>query len=300
LEALWSLMMPTFRPVPLLAAFSFLAVSAVAAGAVAEEFRCQRGDLVRRIELRLADDADRLPCEVVYWQDSEAPGRPQSLWNAQHQLDYCRDKAREMVEGLRSAGWSCDATPTASESAVASPGRSAPAAENPTQSAPRPADPAVARPPRGAEPQVPTARPDQPTLRAALARDIQRLDELTADASGGFATEATALGDLNGDGLEDAAVLLTHRVDGAEPTHYLLAYLFDGETFQPVARLNLDAYYKNFAEVGIEDVAAGAVEVLLRVPRPDDPQCCPSGRRQATFGLRERQLIFLKETDPDA
>jgi hypothetical protein len=292
--------MPTFRPVPLLAAFSYVAVSVIAAGAVAEEFRCQRGDLVRRIELRLADDADRLPCEVIYWQDSEAPGRPQSLWNAQHQLDYCRDKAREMVEGLRSAGWSCDATPTESAGAAASPERSAPAAGNPAQSASRPANPAIAKPSRNAERPVPTAQPDQPTLRAALARDIQRLDELTADPSGGFATVATALGDLNGDGLQDAAVLLTHRVDGAPPTHYLLAYLFDGETFQPVARLNLDSYYKNFTEVGIEDVAGGAVEVILHVPRPDDPQCCPSGRRQATFGLRERQLILLKETDPGA
>lgn len=282
--------MPTFRPVPVLATLSFLAVSVIAAGAVAEEFQCQRGELVRRIEVRFADDADRLPCEVIYWRDSEAPGQPQSLWNAEHQLDYCQDRAREMVEQLENAGWACAATPIGSAAAAVSPGRSSPEPGN--------ADNATAS--RGAAPASPTARPDQATLRAALARDIRRLEQLTAGSSGDFATDTAALGDLNGDGLEDAAVLLTHRADGAEPTHYLLAYLFDGETFQPVARINLEAYYKNFTEVGIREVAGGAVEILLQVPRADDPQCCPSGRRQATFGLRDRQLVLLKESDPGA
>ena len=73
--------------------------------------------------------------------------------------------------------------------------------------------------------------------------------------------------------------------------------LFDGETFQPVARINLEAFYQNFTEVGIRDVAGGAVDLLLRVPRAGDPQCCPSGRRQATFGLRDRQLVLLKESE---
>jgi hypothetical protein len=100
--------------------------------------------------------------------------------------------------------------------------------------------------------------------------------------------------------MEDAAVLLTHRADGAEPSHYLLAYLFDGETFQPVARINLEAFYQNFTEVGIKAVADGAVEILLRVPRADDPACCPSGRRQATFGLQDRAFVLLRESEPGA
>jgi hypothetical protein len=153
---------------------------------------------------------------------------------------------------------------------------------------------------RGSESAGPTARPDQATLRAALARDIQRLEELTAGSPGEFATDTATLGDLNGDGLEDAAVLLTHRTEDAEPTYYLLAYVFNGATFQPVARINLEAYYRNFTDVGIEDVAGGAVDILLQVPRADDPQCCPSGRRQATFGLRDGQLVLLKESEPGA
>jgi hypothetical protein len=283
-------MMPRFRPGAVLATLSWIVISVSVAQAVAEEFRCQRGDLVRRIELRLADDAGRLPCAVIYWRDSEAPGQPQNLWNADHDLDFCRRKAREMAERLQSAGWACEGAPIGATAATGAPERSSPDPE-------RPEEPAGSQ---GSESASPTARPDQATLRAALARDIRRLEELTAGSSGEFATDTATLGDLNADGLEDAAVLLTHRAKGAEPTYYLLAYVFNGATFQPVARINLEAYYRNFTEVGIQDVAGGAVDILLRVPRADDPQCCPSGRRQATFGLRDGQLVLLKESEPGA
>jgi hypothetical protein len=280
-------MMPTFRPVAVLATLSWIAAAVVAAQA--EEFQCQRGDLVRRVELRFADDADRLPCAVIYWRDTEAPGRPQNPWHADHDLDFCRNKAREMVERLESAGWACRGASIGAAAATGAPERSSPD--------PDPDDPAASR---GSEAAGPGGQPDQATLHAALARDIRRLEELTAGSSGEFATDTATLGDLNGDGLEDAAVLLTHRTEGAEPTYYLLAYVFNGATFQPIARINLEAYYRNFTEVGIQDVAGGAVDILLRVPRADDPQCCPSGRRQATFGLRDGQLVLLKESEPGA
>jgi hypothetical protein len=280
-------MMPRFRSVAVLATLSWVAVSVAAAQALAEEFQCQRGDLVRRIELRFTEDADRLPCDVVYWRDTETPGRPQRLWHADHQLDFCRTKAREMVEGLESAGWRCGGAPSGASAAAAAP-------EGPSPAPERPDVPAASD---GSESASPTARPDQATLRAALARDIQRLEELTAGSAGEFATDTATLGDLNGDGLEDAAVLLTHRAEGADPTYYLLAYVFNGATFLPAARINLEAFYRNFTEVGIEEVAGGAVDILLRVPRADDPQCC---RRQATFGLRDGQLVLLKESEPGA
>jgi hypothetical protein len=283
-------MMPTFRPVAVLATLSWVAVSAIAAPAVAEEFQCQRDDLVRRIELRFADDADRLPCAVIYWRDTEAPGQSERLWHADHELDFCRNKAREMVQRLESAGWACGGPSIGSAATTVAPERSSPGLEHSDE-------PAASR---SSEAAAPTARPDQAALRAALARDIRRLEELTAGSPGEFATDTATLGDLNGDALEDAAVLLTHRTEGAEPTYYLLAYVFNGATFQPVARINLEAYYRNFTEVGIEDVAGGAVDILLQVPRADDPQCCPSGRRQATFGLRDGQLVLLKESEPGA
>lgn len=282
-------MMSTIRSVVLVATLGAGTVFAMTVEARGEEFQCQRGDQVRRVELRLADDADQLPCEVVYWLDTEAPGQPQSLWNAQNQLDYCRDKARQMVERLESAGWACDA---GGDDALAPPTAAGP-------ESPRPA-PAESVPPQPAEPAATRGQPDLATLRAALDRDVRRLEELTAGSSGGFATDGATLGDLNGDGLEDAAVLLTHSTEGEEPTHYLLAYLFVGETFRPIARVNIEAFYHNFADVKIEDVTEGAVQILLHVPRADDPPCCPSGRRQATFGLQDREFVLLKEIDRGA
>jgi hypothetical protein len=318
------------RPRSALAALGLMIVLAPLGAARGEEFRCRRDDDVRRIELRFADDADRLPCEVVYWRDTEAPGQSETLWNAENQIDFCVDKAQVMVERLEGAGWACmenagEVTATAGAegsdaaklpaaalapppaAAPAAPPRAAVPAAPPPAAAPATPPPAAgpAAPPPAAEPTLArepgpaTAAPDQAMLGAALARDIRRLEELTGGA-GDFSASATSLGDLDGDGATDAAVILNHRADGREPEYYLLAYLFQEGTFRPVARINLDAYYRNFADVGIRAVANGAVEVVLQVPRADDPACCPSGQRQATFGLQDRTLVLLREVDLDA
>jgi hypothetical protein len=275
------------HPAPILATLAVVAISTVATTAAGQEFQCRRDDLIRRIELQFADNPDRLPCEVVYWKDSEAPGQPQRPWRADHQLDFCTGKAHEMVELLEAEGWACDEV----AAGAAAPARSA---------APRLTEPSSLTPPaRTAKPPATMGQPDDATLQAALARDIRRLEELTA-GSGEVATETATLGDLDEDGVEDAAVLLSHRSESGEPTHYLLAYLFDGQTFQPVARLKVEAFYHNFADVGLDAIEGGAVELLLLVPRADDPQCCPSGRRRVTFGLQDRQFVLLKESDPGA
>jgi hypothetical protein len=280
--------MITCHPAPILATLGFVAITTVAAAA-GQEFQCRRDELIRRIELQFANDADRLPCEVVYWKDSEAPGQSQRPWRADHQLDFCTEKAREMVELLEAEGWACDEVAPSAEAAA--PARPA---------APRLSEPSSLTPPsRDAGATPGTGQPDDATLQAALARDIRRLEELT-NGSGKFAPETATLGDLDKDGLEDAAVLLTHRSASGERTHYLMAYLFDGQTFQPVARLKIEGFHQNFSDVGLQAVEDGAVELLLLIPRADDPQCCPSGRRRATFGLQGGQFVLLNESDSGA
>jgi hypothetical protein len=277
------------HPAPILATLGFVAITTIAATAAGQEFQCRRDELIRRIELQFANDADRLPCEVVYWKDSEAPGQSQRPWRADHQLDFCTEKAREMVELLEAEGWACDEVAPSAEAAA--PARPA---------APRLSEPSSLTPPsRDAGATPGTGQPDDATLQAALARDIRRLEELT-NGSGKFAPETATLGDLDKDGLEDAAVLLTHRSASGERTHYLMAYLFDGQTFQPVARLKIEGFYQNFSDVGLQAVEDGAVELLLLIPRADDPQCCPSGRRRATFGLQGGQFVLLNESDSGA
>jgi hypothetical protein len=95
-------------------------------------------------------------------------------------------------------------------------------------------------------------------------------------------------------------VLLRHRDENGGTSHHLLAYLFDGTTFQPVARISVEAYYQNFSHVAIEEIADGGIELLLHTPRAGDPACCPSGRRRATFELRDGQLVLAAESESGA
>ena len=285
--------MPSRRPAPALAALSLVAVSILAARVQGEEYHCRRGDLVRRIEVQFADDADRLPCQVMYWRNAASSERPRVPWNADHQLEFCLAKAREMVERLRSAGWGCEGgAPLPEDAAEQGTAAGRPSGEQAAANVPLPS--------LGRDAANGPSRPDQATLEAALARDLRRLDELAGSLSGGFESNMAVLGDLDGDGVEDGAALLSHRDEDGGASHHLLAYLFDGRTFLPVARVKLEAYYQNFTGVAIEDVAEGGIELLLRTPRAGDPACCPSGRRRATYELRDGQLVLAAESESGA
>jgi hypothetical protein len=100
--------------------------------------------------------------------------------------------------------------------------------------------------------------------------------------------------------MADGAALLTHRAADGGSSHHLLVYLFDGTTFRPVARLNLEAYYQNFTTAAIADIADGGIQLLMQMPRAGDPACCPSGRRRATFELKDGQLVLVAESDSGA
>jgi hypothetical protein len=284
--------MPSRRPAPVLAAL--IAVCILSPQAQGEEYQCRRGDLVRRIEVQFADDADRLPCQVVYWRDAASSERPRVPWSAEHQLEFCLEKAREMVDRLQGSGWTCDGDSPLAEDAAELDKTSEPASRAPAAGdAPLPA-------PREDATTNGPAKPDQATLEAALVRDLRRLDELAKGLSGGFQPDMAILGDLDGDGVADGAALLSHRTEDGGSSHHLLAYLFDGRTFRPVARVNLEAYYQNFTEVALEEIADGGIELLLHTPKDGDPACCPSGRRRATFELRDGQLVLAAESDSGA
>ena len=285
--------MPSRRPALILAALSLLAAGAAAGPASSEEYHCRRDDLVRRIEVQFANDADRLPCQVVYWSDMARTDDKRVPWRAENQIEFCTRKAREMAERLRGSGWTCDIESPPAEDAAA-----LDVATPLTESAIEPA----ASEEQGAAPEseISEPQPGNALLQEALARDIRRLDELTGAASWQFEPDAATLGDLDGDGVADGAVLLSHRDQDGGVTHHLLAYLFDGTTFRPVARINLEAYYQNFKDVMVEDIGDGGIEVLLHMSRAGDPACCPSGRRRATFELRDGKLVLSAESDSGA
>jgi hypothetical protein len=295
--------MATCRPATALAVLAFAASSMLTRQGDAQDVRCQRNELVRQIDVQFAQDGDGLPCQVV-WQNSAGSDETKLVWRSDAQLDFCTEKARRLVHQLIDRGWTCDAQVAASQD------RSAPALRVRLEPTDAEADAALGlRPEPGPREQAapPTktrqeevGQPDRAVLQAALERDVERLDQLARRFPGRFELKTARLGDLNGDGTEDAVALLTHRPDGAPPSHHLLAYFFDGQTFQPVARIALMETHGELAEAELQDIVDGVIELVLHVAQPGDAACCPSGRRRASFVLREQQLVAVGKHRPGA
>ena len=81
------------------------------------------------------------------------------------------------------------------------------------------------------------------------------------------------MGDLNGDGAADAAIILAINTGGTGTFHELHAVLNDGGKPRDAARVDLGdrIFLKSLA---IDD--AGAIVVQMLTHGPKDPQCCPS------------------------
>jgi hypothetical protein len=295
--------MATCRPALALSVLAVAVSSMITGHGGAQDVYCQRNELMRQVEVQFAQDGDGLPCQVI-WHDAVGSDQGRLVWRSNSELDFCTEKARELVHQLIDRGWTCEAQ------VVATQDRSAPALTVRLEPDPPETDAALPlRPePEPPEPAAPSAggadeeppRPDRAVLEAALERDVERLDQLAGPVRGGFEVNMARLGDLDGDGIEDAVALLTHRPDGAPPSYHLLAYVFDGQTFQPVARLALTEMQAEFTEAELQDIVDGVIELVLHVPEAGDPACCPSGRRRASFILRDQQLVDAGKNRPGA
>ena len=110
-----------YRCLPAIFLMTFGAVTAHSADK--SQSTCTSGDLVRRVVVEVGDLSTALPCEVVYWKDSEAPGVRRVLWNARTDASYCDAKAAGLVDKLASAGWNCSGD---GQAAAAAPAPAAP------------------------------------------------------------------------------------------------------------------------------------------------------------------------------
>jgi hypothetical protein len=306
---------------------ALLALALGAAGnwhpAGAAEFRCWNGDSTRRIELRGPETAQGAACEVRYWRNANAAGTGQSLWRANRDIDFCAAKARELVARLEAGGWTCSdggqgAPEASSPAAAADPegrGEPEPAAAPPAQvSEARTPEPAAAtlppeppaaapttpsqlpaEPPAlgaGAEPSAsdglavaPPARPQAALLDQVVEQTLHSVQELYG---GEFEAELAAFGDLDGDGLDDAAVLITYQADHDEYVQYLVAYLFNGKTFQSVATRNVGGRFLDALRADLQGIADG--RILVELEALDGGAACCAKRRTA-FALRNGQLV---------
>jgi hypothetical protein len=84
-------------------------ISVAAFGQDADNYRCTYGDLTRRVEI-VYETGVRVPCEVHYYKDTEAPGDMQVLWRALNEEGYCEARSQEFIAKLEAMGWDCGAS----------------------------------------------------------------------------------------------------------------------------------------------------------------------------------------------
>jgi hypothetical protein len=96
-----------------------------------------------------------------------------------------------------------------------------------------------------------------------------------------------AFGDLNGDGVEDAVVVLACDGGGSGGLFFLTAVLNrDGKGESSATKLLGDR-----VNVSSMSIRANVVTVNIVTHGPDDPMCCPTKREILTFGLQHNTFI---------
>ncbi len=292
--------------------------TATANAAEKSEVNCRSGELVRRVIIEVGDLGTGLPCEVVYWKDSEAPGVRRVLWNARSDAVFCETKAAGLVEKLNNSGWECEASgeTAAVDQAAAAPQPFEPQAEGTAQNntAPaldaatvgndvRPTEPALSDPAATAvapdpldtnstetaalAPAAPSPTPEaSEQLQIVIA---QNLDSLNQSVDGDFKAEVGQFGDLNADGLDDAVVFFNYESSTADFTQFVAAYLFNGESYHLAATKPVGGTERAVEKVEVENIVDGSI--LLKLHLNDASQ---TENRSAAMTLKDGQLVEIE------
>jgi uncharacterized membrane protein len=100
----------------------------------------------------------------------------------------------------------------------------------------------------------------------------------------------TAMGDLTGDGLDEAAVVLAHNAGGSGVFIYLGVVQATPRGPDNIATVRLGDRVKVIA-VGIED---SKIRVQLVEHAPDDPMCCPTRQAEREWLLEGDELVEIE------
>jgi len=96
-----------------------------------------------------------------------------------------------------------------------------------------------------------------------------------------------AMGDLNGDGVDDAAVVLVSNTGGSGVFYQLVAVLNEGGTPKPIAATMLGDRVK----LESLTIKSGEIVVEMLTQGPKDPLCCPSLKSTRSFRLQGDRLV---------
>ncbi len=100
-----------------------------------------------------------------------------------------------------------------------------------------------------------------------------------------------AFGDLDGDGVEDAAALLAENSGGSGTFIYLAAVLNRNGTPQNMATTPLG----DRVQVNSLSIEEKEIVVDMITHGPDDPMCCPTQQIVQTYELRDGELVQTSE-----
>ena len=100
-------------------------------------------------------------------------------------------------------------------------------------------------------------------------------------------TDQYAVGDLNGDGTADAAVILAANTGGSGVFVTLAAVANDSGKPQPIAYADLG----DRTQVKSISIADGVIVMDLVTHAPSDPMCCPTQNETQKFKLQGEQLV---------
>jgi len=101
--------------------------------------------------------------------------------------------------------------------------------------------------------------------------------------------EVYAFGDLNGDGVDDAAVILIESSGGSGSFIYLAAVINEDGTPVNVAT-QFVGDREQVKAISIED---GEITLNMVTHGPDDPMCCPTQEVTKRYRLAGDQLVEL-------
>ncbi|MCB0166914.1 MAG: META domain-containing protein [Anaerolineae bacterium] len=109
-----------------------------------------------------------------------------------------------------------------------------------------------------------------------------------------FNPNEVAFGDLNGDGVEDAVVLLSENSGGSGTFIYLAAVINqDGQPVN-VATTQLPGNGPQLKSMTIEE---GQIILEVVTQGPDDPECCPTAKQRLTYTLQDDALTQVSVED---
>jgi hypothetical protein len=128
---------------------------------------------------------------------------------------------------------------------------------------------------------------------------VQLSDGKFAQQTGEGATQAnqvfyvqSARGDLNGDGVEDAVVILALNTGGSGTFMYLVpVVMVQGTAQQYGADLLGDR-----TRIETLAIADGQIALSMASFGPKDPMCCPSQKADRIYVVRTGSLVLLGET----